>query len=353
MNESEYMISPVDYKWKNEHLNKVSRTFALSIEYLPTPLEEYTSMQYLLCRIPDTIEDAYHINSEDKIKLLNLYENVLHRGKPETPQEFIDSVEPYYKNTDDWNLVMDTPRLISIFRDYPPTIQTAITPWARELTRGMLEYATRQDDSVGVRIQTADDLEEYCYYVAGTVGHMIIDTLIATKGDGGYNTTDLHSNARNYGIFLQHINIAKDVYDDYESEDSVYIPQDILDSYGVNQDEVTDENNKEKVSNSIEDVLDITETFIHGAEKFLEQIQDIDDESYVGWSIPYVLAVATLRELRTHTGNIASENPVKIEREEVVSIVSALEEGDHAANEIRKIVSKETYHKSEKVTNEL
>jgi farnesyl-diphosphate farnesyltransferase len=339
---------PVDSQWQNEHLNKVSRTFALSIEYLPQPLEEYTSMQYLLCRVPDTIEDAHHIESKQKKELLNLYEAVLHPGKKERPQDFITAVEPYSKNTDDWNLVMETPRLISTFRDFPPTIQTAITPWARELTNGMLDYSTRQDDSVGVRIQTADDLEKYCYYVAGTVGHMIIDTLIATESNGGYDMTELHQNARNYGIFLQHINIAKDVYDDYKSEDSVYIPKNILERYDVEQNNVTKEDNKKGVTKSIEDVLDITENFIHGAEQFLEQIQDIDDKSYVGWSIPYVLAVATMRELRQNTDNIVSEETVKIEREEVASIVSALEEKDHAADEIRSIVSKEPYHEYEK-----
>lgn len=340
--------SIMDFKWQKEHLNKVSRTFALSIEYLPTPLEEYTRMQYLLCRIPDTIEDAYHINFEDKVRLLDLYHDVLHRGKTDTAQDFIDAVKPYYKETDDWNLVMDAPRLISNFRNYPPIIQTAITPWARELTRGMREYSTRKNDSIGVRIQTADDLEEYCYYVAGTVGHMIIDTLVATKGDGGYDITDLHNNARNYGIFLQHINIVKDVYDDYTSEDSVCIPKDILLKNGVEQDEITNPKNKENVIKSVEEVIDITENFIIGAEEFLQKIQHIDDESYVGWSIPYVLAVATMRELKNNSENIISKNPAKIKREEVISIVSALEEKDHAADEIRKIVEETPYHEYKK-----
>ncbi len=340
-----YTMSSADYKWQNKHLNNVSRTFALSIEYLPSPLEEFTSIQYLLCRIPDTIEDAYHIEPEKKKELLLLYESVLHRGKKESAIEFTDAVLPYYKNTDDWDLIMETPKLIYLLRSFPSEIQTAITPWARELTRGMLEYSTRQTDTKGVRIKSIDDLEEYCYYVAGTVGHMIIDTLVATKGDKGYEMTELHNNARNYGIFLQHINIMKDVYDDYISEDSVYIPKDILSKYGVNQDEITKFENKKVVIKSVKDLIDITENLMVGAEEFLQKIQIIDDDSYVGWSIPYVLAVATMRELRENSENIVSENPVKIEREEVIQIVRTLEQKDHAANEIREIVEKTPYHK--------
>ena len=38
-------------------LRRVSRTFALSIELLPTELREAVCVAYLLCRIVDTIED--------------------------------------------------------------------------------------------------------------------------------------------------------------------------------------------------------------------------------------------------------------------------------------------------------
>ncbi len=343
-------MSSADYKWQNNHLNNVSRTFALSIEYLPNPLEEFTSIQYLLCRIPDTIEDSYHIQPSKKKELLNLYESVVHRGKTESASEFVNAVSEYKKDTKDWGLVMETPRLISLFRTFPPEIQTAITPWVRELTRGMLKYSIRTKDKTGVRITSVNDLEEYCYYVAGTVGHMIIDTLVATKGTGGYEMTELHNNARNYGIFLQHINIMKDVYDDYISEDSVYIPRDILSKYSVNQNEITDVKNKSAVIKSVEDVMDITKNFIIGAEEFLQKIQHIDDNSYVGWSIPYVLAVATMRELKENSENIVSRNAVKIEREEVIQIVNALEKNDHAANEIREIVEEIPYHKYVKNT---
>lgn len=347
MNESTSNISSSEYKWQKSYLNDVSRTFALSIDYLPRPIEEYTSVQYLLCRIPDTIEDAEHIKPEDKMRLLNLYDSVLHPGRKDSPEDFIDTVREYRMNTDDWDLVMDTPELINLFRKFPSIIQSTTTPWVRELTKGMSEYVNRNRETKGIRIQSYDDLEEYCYYVAGTVGHMIIDTLVATEEVSNTDFVDLHQNAREYGIFLQHINIAKDVYDDYDSEDSVYIPKDLLQEYDCSQGNIIDDKNKDDVSDSIIDTLDVTEGFISGAEQFLEQIQDIDDESYIGWSIPYVLAVATMRELRSNTDDIVSKNPVKIEREEVMSIVSALNEKEHAANEIRQVVEHTPYHKSD------
>lgn len=345
MNKLEYNLPVEDYKWQKSYLNKVSRTFALSIDYLPTPIEEYTSVQYLLCRVPDTIEDAMHIKPEKKNELLNLYSDVIHPGKKTNATQFTKAVSEYERETDDWNLVMDLPRLVNIFRSFPAIIQSVTTPWVRELTEGMAMSVNRNKGSRGIRIKSQDDLEEYCYYVAGTVGHMIIDTLIASKDVAAEDYVSLHQNARNYGIFLQHINISKDVYDDYEDEDSVYIPENILNKYNIPQSDVTLLENKQDVTKSINEVLDITKTFIHGAEEFLEQIQDIDDESYIGWSIPYVLAVATMRELRKNVDNIVSTNPVKIEREEVMSIVSALEDGDHAAGEIRKIVEETPYHK--------
>ncbi len=344
MSTTNYTLPAPLYQWQNDHLNRVSRTFALSIEYLPQPLETYTSLQYLICRVPDTIEDASHIEPSTKKSLLNTYEDVLHRGKRTNAETFVEEVQPFIQDDDsDWQLVAETPQLIELLRDFPPEVQTAITPWARELTRGMAEYVSRDESYIGVRIRDLDDLEEYCYYVAGTVGHMIIDTLTAVHGDGGIDTTELHYNARRYGLFLQHINIAKDVYDDFEAEDSVYIPASVLEEYDVDQESVTDSDKRSLVANSIETVLDTAEEFIDGAERFLQQVQHISDDSYTGWSIPYVLAVATIREIRENTEEAADEGSVKIERDEVIALVTALDEGEHAASEIREMAKEQQF----------
>ena len=39
------------------------------------------------------------------------------------------------------------------------------------MVRGMREFVTRYPQ--GIRIQTVEEYREYCFYVAGTVGHLL------------------------------------------------------------------------------------------------------------------------------------------------------------------------------------
>ncbi len=51
-------------------LNRVSRTFALTIRMLEEPFQTYASAAYLLCRIVDTVEDCETLTPELKCRYL-------------------------------------------------------------------------------------------------------------------------------------------------------------------------------------------------------------------------------------------------------------------------------------------
>ena len=53
-----------------EMLEKVSRTFALSIRYLPKALRQPVGLSYLLYRVSDCLEDHDDMLAERKIRLL-------------------------------------------------------------------------------------------------------------------------------------------------------------------------------------------------------------------------------------------------------------------------------------------
>ena len=50
-----------DLDWCHEAVQGVSRTFALTVDVLDEPMASYICVGYLLCRVPDTVEDADHI----------------------------------------------------------------------------------------------------------------------------------------------------------------------------------------------------------------------------------------------------------------------------------------------------
>ena len=70
-------FSKSDWKFCNESLKKVSRSFALSIMVLEGDLRKCITIGYLLCRIIDTIEDCTVSTVEFKQEWLRKFPSFL------------------------------------------------------------------------------------------------------------------------------------------------------------------------------------------------------------------------------------------------------------------------------------
>lgn len=76
------------------------------------------------------------------------------------------------------------------------------------------------DDINNTKIKTLDDLDKYCYYVAGTVSLMICKVL-------NVKNQEYTKKAVEYAKFLQLCNIIRDIEKDYENN-RFYIPLEII-----------------------------------------------------------------------------------------------------------------------------
>lgn len=310
------------------HLQNVSRTFALSIEYLPDNLRHYTCLSYLLCRIPDTIEDEPSLDPTEKSILLNKYVSCFRDS--EDVSEFIDLTfntlpDEYHSKDEYWDLLSDTDEVFKSYTSVPQSIQQSLSEWSQLLSKGMNRFVTRYSDSEtgGVQIQTVSEFEEYCYYVAGTVGHLLLE--LTAKEYSAQTTHQLYKSAREYGLFLQTINILKDVYDDIQSEGNVYIPEELLQTVGLTQ---------TNILSASEDQLETVFTQLlynqswsrKNARLFLDWCKEQHPEVYSGFAIPYFLAIATQRELEQNYSLALEPEDVKISREEVYAITHKIED---------------------------
>jgi len=152
-------------------LPRVSRTFALCIRLLSPRLARPVMVSYLLCRIADTIEDSDRLNREGKGRYLG----VLSRSLDEGASEPAALAEPFDDPSGDEDLlVRNASRVWREYRALPAPERDAIRPWVQEMCGGMAEFA--RDARAPSEVQTLDtvqDLDRYCYYVAGTVGHLL------------------------------------------------------------------------------------------------------------------------------------------------------------------------------------
>ncbi len=340
-----------DLHWCHEAVQGVSRTFALTIDVLDDPMSSYICVGYLLCRVADTVEDAGHIPAEEQAALLRTYDAALDPDSEVGIEAFLDDVEPWLPPEDerdeDWRVVAEADRVFRSFERQPPAVRAAITPPVRELVSGMALFVDRYADQGGLRIQSREELEEYCHYAAGTVGQLITN-LVCRDGVTPRTRERLYGTAESFGLLLQLVNISKDVYDDYREENNVYLPAAWLRERGVAQERVVATENVSESASVVERTATHAESFLDDAQTYLESVPETDGNRLAAWAIPYLLAVGTLRELTERPEDAVTGAGVKISRPEVSAIVSTMLSG--ASREelsgLRETISREPFHQA-------
>jgi farnesyl-diphosphate farnesyltransferase len=224
-----------------EILPRVSRTFAICIRLLPSDLSHPVSVAYLLCRIADSIEDSPTLSGERKRDLLDQFSRSLTLGGPGTTPLHATFADP---SSDDEFLAREADIVLREFRRLPGEQQDAIRPWVQEMSAGMAEYAERRSDSSQEHIEaltTVEELDRYCYYVAGTVGHLLTELFCLHAGCRDQEQYGkLESLATSFGLGLQLTNIIKDVADD-RRRGWVFVPQELCQLAGITPEQLHDE----------------------------------------------------------------------------------------------------------------
>ncbi|MFB6097128.1 MAG: phytoene/squalene synthase family protein [Haloferacaceae archaeon] len=338
-----------DLDWCHDAVQGVSRTFALTVDVLEEPMSSYICIGYLVCRIADTIEDAGHIPPEEQTRLLRLYDAALDPEDDTDVEEFTAEAGEWLPEDrdDDWEVVANAPRVFRTFDALDDDVREAVTPPARELVQGMIRFVERYDDEGGLRIESREELEEYCYYAAGTVGNLI--TNLVTRGDIETSRAKrLYDTAEEFGLLLQLVNISKDVYEDYTEENNVYLPAEWLRAEGVPQDELVDPEHESGATAVVRRTADRARDFLDDAQTYLETVPLVDGNTLEAWAIPYLLAVGTLRELRANPQDALRDTSVKVSRQEVFAVVAAMSGTDECESlgEFRETITRKPFHRA-------
>ncbi|KAB1196634.1 MULTISPECIES: phytoene/squalene synthase family protein [Haloferax] len=337
-----------DLDWCHDAVQGVSRTFALTVDVLEEPMSSYICIGYLLCRVADTIEDSSSISPDEQAHLLRLYDGALDPEDDTDIDEFVTAVEPHLppegERSDDWMVVANAERVVRTFDALPDDVREAVTPPVRELVSGMAMFVERHSDTGGLRIQSREELEEYCYYAAGTVGNLITN-LVTRENIDRERKSRLYDTAEEFGLLLQLVNIAKDVHDDYTAENNVYLPAEWLEEEGISQEEVVVPEHRSKTASVVYRTATHAKSFVDDAQTYLETVPLRDGNTLAAWAIPFLLAVGTLRELLANPEHAVTGEGVKISRKEVFAVVAAMNDtsADSLAD-MRQVISRQPFH---------
>jgi len=299
-------------------LPAVSRTFALGIKVLPGALGQAVLDAYLLCRIADTVEDAPGIDPDVKAALFDDFLAAFDDAEALT--RFTAGVQELPGEIAHLTLTRNTPLVFAHFGALPPNTRAVVRKWVAEMAVGMRKFVLLYPN--GIRIQTVAEYQEYCYYVAGTVGYMLTDLWHEhSPSIGAERYAVLRERCRAFAEALQTVNILKDVAVDAEQENSVYVPEELLQAHGSTQSRILA---PELLASNREALTQLIKLAWHDLEEALTYLLDIPRRAVsirMFCILPLLLAYATLRDLVESTAMLRPGGSVKISRREVKSLL--------------------------------
>ena len=174
------MNSREAWRYAEDRLLLVSRTFALNINILAGKLHKGILLAYLYLRIADTVEDDPVMGASEKGRILSLFAGIFESAElpEEKIRQFVDALPTSWKNSDDPNmdLCLQASVVVPLLHELPEKYAAPVRNVVVEMCGGMAKFALRQEQALSngwFTLESVSDLDEYCYYVAGIVGKLL------------------------------------------------------------------------------------------------------------------------------------------------------------------------------------
>ena len=312
-----------DWNYCQETLPKVSRTFALNIRCLKSDLHRAVLVAYLFCRIVDTVEDAPKLAAKKKIDLLLQFSKFALdcQYRKKYLDEWLQDCSVVDGSSSDLELLASTKRVFNVFDTLPKKFQGRIMESVSQMAQGMAFFQKMFDSSKGALLEDDNQLEEYCYYVAGCVGEMLCALFLEDCPKISEKSSKImKKTAVSFGLGLQVTNIAKDFLTDRKRGWS-YIPRSFILESGLTVEKFTASEFDEKKLEVIQILLRKTIGYLKDALKFTLAVPRIRLDIRLFCVLPLWMAVETVAALFNNRSLLESENSVKISRKTVKRIL--------------------------------
>ncbi|EOX97879.1 Squalene synthase 1 isoform 2 [Theobroma cacao] len=254
-------------------LHKVSRSFALVIQQLDTKLRNAVCIFYLVLRALDTVEDDTSIATDVKVPILIDF----HRHIYNRDWHFSCGTKHYKVLMDEFHHVS------TAFLELEKGYQVAIEDITKRMGAGMAKFICKE-------VETVDDYDEYCHYVAGLVG-LGLSKLFHASGSEDLASDSL---SNSMGLFLQKTNIIRDYLEDINEipKSRMFWPRQIWSKYVSKLEDLKYEENSVKAVQCLNDM--VTNALIH-VDDCLKYMSALRDPAIFRFcAIPQIMAIGTL-----------------------------------------------------------
>src|SRR4029077_21005741 len=299
-----------DDDFQSQMFQGLSRTFALTIPQLPETLCRVVSNAYLLCRIIDTIEDEPGLSGARKNYFCQQFLRTLTvaRNAGSFSRQLAASLSTQTPPAEH-ELIRNVPRVIRITRSFSEAQREALQRCLHTMAKGMGQFQLRGERH---GLQSLEDLDQYCYHVAGVVGQMLTRLFCLHSPEIAKHHDALMDLAVSFGQGLQMTNILKDVWEDYE-RGACWLPRKIFAEEGFDLSALTTAGNRQGFERGVRRLIGIAHGHLRNATSYSLLIpkQETGIRNFCLWAIG--LAVLTLRKINTHI-HYTDGRQVKISR---------------------------------------
>jgi farnesyl-diphosphate farnesyltransferase len=200
-----------------EVLRSVSRSFYLSIRFLPTQLREPIALAYLLARTTDTVADTAEISGSVRMETLKLLSNGIQgTASRDVVVGLVASFVSLQQAVSERRLLESLPGCLVCLERMEHADRNDIRLVLEKITHGQILDLQRFDNPQEIHaLGTAAELDEYTYLVAGCVGEFWTRLCFRHVRQFSSQTEDeMLALGMRYGMALQLINVLRDAGSD-------------------------------------------------------------------------------------------------------------------------------------------
>nr|XP_008120692.1 PREDICTED: squalene synthase [Anolis carolinensis] len=256
------------------YLYQSSQNYAtVIIQTLNGELRDAVCIFYLVLRALDTVEDDVTISLETKVPMLHNFHSYLYQPD----WRFMDS------NDKDKQVLEDFPVISLEFRKLKKVYQDVIADICRKMGLGMAEFLEK-------KVESEEDWDKYCHYVAGLVGIGLEQLFSASKLVDPVVDQDTEL-ANSMGVFQQKINIIRDYHEDLLVGREFW-PREVWSKYAKTMSDLA---KPENIDKGVQCLNELITNALHHIPDILTHLSQLKNQSVFKFcAIPQVKGIATL-----------------------------------------------------------
>src|SRR5437899_4415171 len=198
-------------------LRSVSRSFYLSIRFLPAQLREPVALAYLLARTTDTVADTAQVSVAQRTETLQMLSNAIQdRASPKMIADLLASFAPLQENVAEQRLIESLQGCLEWLEHMEKSDRNDIRVVLDKITYAQMLDLQRFDDPAEIRaLRSTADLDEYTYLVAGCAGEFWTRLCFRhLRKFASLSEDEMMALGKRYGMALQLINVLRDAGSD-------------------------------------------------------------------------------------------------------------------------------------------